>query len=146
MKKTEKEEIPLINIERNPLLMILWLVVNAGLIYGSYLLFVEMNPWGFILMVPTVIMSFLTLWLLMNPFAVFFDDKLEFRQSFFNSSTLYFIDVKRVVDIKGNRLRVIYNDDDMDTFVLYGMKPSHAELLRKSLEDSVSASMLKRQA
>lgn len=146
MKKTEKEEIPLINIERNPLLMILWLVVNAGLIYGSYLLFVEMNPWGFILMVPTVIMSFLTLWLLMNPFAVFFDDKLEFRQSFFNSSTLYFIDVKRVVDIKGNRLRVIYNDDDMDTFVLYGMKRSHAELLRKSLEDSVSASLLKRQA
>lgn len=144
MKKQQKEEIPLINIERSPVILILWVLFNAGLVYSTYLLFSIINPWGFILMIPTVIMSFLTLWLLMNPFAVFFEDKLEFRQSFFNNSTLYFIDVKKVIDVKGGKLKIIYNDDDLDAFVLYGIKSSHAELLKKSLENFVSESLQKR--
>jgi len=144
VKKQQKEEIPLINIERSPVILILWVLFNAGLVYSTYLLFSIINPWGFILMIPTVIMSFLTLWLLMNPFAVFFEDKLEFRQSFFNNSTLYFIDVKKVIDVKGGKLKIIYNDDDLDAFVLYGIKSSHAELLKKSLENFVSESLQKR--
>jgi hypothetical protein len=146
VKKPVEPEMPLINIERNPVLLTIWVVLNAALLYATYLLFVDINPWGFILMTPAAVMSFLTLWLLMNPFAVFFDDKLEFRQSFFNSSTIYFIDIKQVVDVKKGRLRIVYNDNDLDTFVLYGIKSSHTELLRKSLEGFVNENISKRPA
>ncbi|MBA3662982.1 MAG: hypothetical protein H0W61_02070 [Bacteroidetes bacterium] len=144
MKKTEKVEIPLVNIERNPLMLLLWVVCNAGIAYLTYHFFKNMNPWGFIIMIPAVIMSFLTLWLLLNPFAIFFEDKLEFKQSFFNNSTLYFIDVKQVMEVKNNRLKIIYNDDDMDAFIIYGIKSSHKELLKKHLETFVTESIEKR--
>jgi hypothetical protein len=144
VKKPVKEEIPLVNVERSPVFLLFWCIFNGLLVYLTYHFFKNMNPWGFIVMVPTVIMSFLTLWLLLNPFAVFFEDKIEFKQSFFNNSTLYFIDVKKVVEVKNNRLKIIYNDDDMDAFIIYGIKPSHKDLLKKHLETFVSESFQKR--
>ncbi len=125
-------------------MLLLWVVCNAGIAYLTYHFFKNMNPWGFIIMIPAVIMSFLTLWLLLNPFAIFFEDKLEFKQSFFNNSTLYFIDVKQVMEVKNNRLKIIYNDDDMDAFIIYGIKSSHKELLKKHLETFVTESIEKR--
>lgn len=144
MKKLEKIEAPLVNIERNPLMMLLWVVVNAAIVYLTYFFFKQMNPWGFIVMIPSVIMSFLTLWLLLNPFAIFFEDKLELKQTFFNNSVLYFIDVKEVVDVKNGKLKIIYNDDDKDAFIIYGIKTSHKELLKKHLETFVSESIQSR--
>lgn len=144
MKKQEEIQEPLVNIERNPFMMLVWVVVNAAIVYLAYSFFKQMNPWGFIIMVPAIIMSFLTLWLLLNPFAIFFDDKLELQQTFFNNSTLYFIDVKQVVDVKNGRLKIIYNDDDREAFVIYGIKASHKDLLKKSLESFVSQSIEKR--
>ncbi|MGZ3921451.1 MAG: hypothetical protein ACXVNO_10025 [Bacteroidia bacterium] len=144
MKKPQKEEIPLVNIERNPFLMILWVITNVAIVFLTYNFFKNMNPWGFIVMIPAVIMTFLTIWLLLNPFAVFFEDKLEFKQSFFNNSILYFIDVKEVVDVKNGRLKIVYNDDDEDHFIIYGIKSSHRELLKKHLETFVTESIEKR--
>lgn len=146
MKKPVKEEIPLLNVERSPIFLLFWTIFNGFLVYLNYYFFKNMNPWGFIIMTPTVVMSFLTLWLLLNPFAVFFEDKIEFKQSFFNNSTLYFIDVKKVLEVKNNRVKIIYNDDDLGSFVIYGIKPSHKELLKKQLESSVSESIQKRQS
>lgn len=144
MKKPEKDEIPLVNIERNPFWMLLWVILNGCIVFLTYFLFKNMNPWGFIIMIPALLMSFLTLWLLVNPFAIFFEDKLELKQSFFNNSTLYFIDVKSVVDVKGGRLKIIYNDDDREAFVIFGIKNSHKSLLKSSLESFVSQSIQKR--
>ncbi|MCE3259838.1 MAG: hypothetical protein K0S12_1479 [Bacteroidetes bacterium] len=144
MKKQEKEETPLVSIERNVILMIVWVLVNAGIVYLTFHLFSNMNPWGFIAMIPSVIMSFLTLWLLLNPFAVFFEDKLEFKQTFFNNSIIYFIDVKKVVELKNDRLKIVYNDGDEDAFILYGIRGSHRALLKKHLEEFVSQSIEKR--
>lgn len=144
MKKPEKDEIPLVNIERNPLLMILWILINIGTVLFTYSLFKNMNPWGFIVMIPAVIMTFLTLWLLLNPFAIFFEDKLELKQSFFNNSTLYFIDVKKVIDVKKGRLKIVYNDDDKDDFIIFGIKTSHKAVLKSHLESFVSESIQKR--
>ncbi|MCE3228534.1 MAG: hypothetical protein K0S32_3085 [Bacteroidetes bacterium] len=144
MKKKEKEEVPLVSIERNVALIALWLLINGGIVYLTYRLFSVMNPWGFIAMVPAVIMSFLTLWLLLNPFAVFFEDKLEFKQTFFNNSVIYFIDIKQVIELKHNRLKIVYNDDDEDAFILYGIRGSHRALLKKHLEEFVSQSIEKR--
>jgi hypothetical protein len=146
VKKPVKEEIPLVNVERSPIFMLFWVIVNGSLVYLDYHFFSNMNPWGFIVMVPTVIMSFLTLWLLLNPFAVFFEDKIEFKQTFFNNSTLYFIDVKKVLEVKNNRVKVIYNDDDVEAFVIYGIRSSHKELLKKNLDSFVSESIQKRQS
>lgn len=144
MKKPEKDEIPLVNIERNPFWMFLWVILNGGMVFLTYFLFKSMNPWGFIVMIPALLMSFLTLWLLVNPFAIFFEDKLELKQSFFNNSTLYFIDVKKVLDVEGGRLKIIYNDDDPEAFVIFGIKDSHKNLLKTSLETFVSQSIQKR--
>lgn len=138
MKKTEKEQIPLLNIERDPILVIFWLAFIGGIDYLTYYLFSNMNPWGFIVMIPAVVFSFLTLWLLLNPFAVFFDDKLEFKQSFFNNSnTIYFNDVKAVIEIRKGKLFVKYNDDDVDSFNLFSIKPAHKQLLLDSLREHV---------
>lgn len=105
-----------------------------------------MNPWGFIAMIPAVVLSFFTLWLLLNPFAVFFDDKLEFKQTFFNrSNVIYFNDVKKVIEIKKGKLVIAYNDNDIESFNLFSIKSAHKELLFKTLETHVSMSIAKRQ-
>ena len=93
-----------------------------------------MNPWGFIVMGPAAIFSFQTLWLMLNPFALVFKDKIEIRQSFFHSKDRYFIDIKRIAKNKKGALYITYHDDEIERINLFGIKAAHVDLFKSEVE------------
>lgn len=95
-------------------------------------------------MIPGVILFFQVLWLIVNPFALVFDDKIEIKQSFFHSKLRYFVDIKRVSESKAGRLYITYNDDEMEALNLFGIKPSHMQLLKSEMQKFVAEGLLKR--
>ena len=79
MRNKEKDEVALVNIDRNPLILLLSIGISTLLVYLSYTNILDVNPWGFIIMVPATILSFQTIWMLLTPFAMVFEDKLEIK-------------------------------------------------------------------
>lgn len=134
MRNKEEEAIPLVNIERNPLVIIISLVLSAAAVYGAYALLRVMNPWGFLMLAPAAMLSFQTLWLILNPFAIISEKKLEIRQSFFHHKNCYFIDIKRISRNKEGRLFITYLDDEIERMQLFGIKAAHVELMKNEVE------------
>lgn len=89
-------------------------------------------------MVPTAILFFQVLWLIMNPFAIVFDDKVEMKQSLFHNKLWYFVDIKKVGENKKGKLYITYNDDEMEAMSLFGIRPSHTKVLKAEMEKMVS--------
>ena len=150
MYKPKKEEIPLVNIERNPLVLIMSLLLTVGLIYLTFrTLFSQevsdINPMGFLLIVPTSVISFQTLWYLLNPFAIIFDDKVEIKKSLFHNKFWYYNDLKKVSELKNGSFAIFYNDDEIEKMNLLGIKNAHKALLREELNKMVNGSLLKRE-
>lgn len=141
MKSEKKEEVPLLNIERSPLFLLGAVGVTAVLGVITYSLFKAINPWGFIVMIPSAVIAFQTLWWLLNPFASIYDDKVEIRQSLLHHKLRYFVDLKQINGVSKNKLVITYNDDEMEALNLFGIKPSHISLLRAEMEKFVSASI-----
>ena len=113
MRNPEKDEVALVNIDRNPLILVLSIVTSAVLGYFSYTFILDLNPWGFILMVPATFVSFQTIWLLLTPFAMVFDDKLEIKRSLFRNKMFFFVDLKKIGAIKNTDLFISYNDNEV---------------------------------
>jgi hypothetical protein len=141
VKNIQKEEIPLVNIERSPLFLLISVALCSVLIYFGYALLMAVNPWGFIVMIPATIVFFQLLWLFVNPYAIIFDDKIEFKQSFFHNKLRYFVDIKKISESKSGKIYITYNDDEMEALNLFGIKTSHAKLLKTEIEKFVSESL-----
>src|SRR3954465_4329680 len=116
----------------------------AALIFWGYVLLEAVNPWGFIVMIPATIVFFQLLWLLVNPFAIVFDTKIEFKQSLFHNKMRYFVDIKKVSEGKSGKLYITYNDDEMEALNLFGIRPSHVKLLKSEIEKFVAEGLKKR--
>lgn len=144
MKNIQKESEPLVNIERNPLLLLAFAVVCGALGYYTYTLFVAVSPMAFIAMVPAAILLFQLLWLIVNPFALVFEDKIEIKQSFFHHKFRYFVDIKKISQGKSGKIYITYNDDEMEALNLFGIRSSHQQLLKSEMEKSVLQSLQKR--
>lgn len=134
----KKEEKVLQNIERNPVYLLLATLISAGIIYAGYALLISVNPWGVMVLVPGAVLAFQCLWWLLNPFAQVFEDKIEIKQSLFHNKDRYFIDLKRVTETKSGKLYITYNDDEIESLNLFGIKPSHVSLLKSELEKYVA--------
>ena len=141
MRNDKKEEIPLANIERNPLVVLFSVILSGALAYVTFQLFIAMNPWGFLMMAPAAMICFQTLWLLLNPFAIVFEDKLEIRQSFFHNKDCYFIDIKSIARNKKGKIYITYHDDEIERINLLGIKTSHVELLKSEVEKRITPGM-----
>lgn len=141
MKNIEKEEIPLLHIERSPLFLIIAILISSSIVFYGYLLLKDVNPMGFLIMIPASIFSFQSLWWLLHPFALVFEDKLEIKQSLLHHKLRYFVDVKRISESKTGKLYITYNDDEMEALNLFGIKPSHIALLRDTLKKHVAENM-----
>jgi len=147
--KPKKEEIPLVNIERNPLVLLSSLVLTVGLCYLTFsTLFAkevsDVNPIAFLLFVPTTIVLFQTLWYLLNPFAIIFEDKVEIKLSLFHNKFWFYNDLKKVSDLKNGKLAIFYNDNEIEKLNLLGIKSSHKSLLREELNKQINLSVQKR--
>ena len=138
MRNKEKDEIPLLNIERSPLILIISVLISMSIVYLGYVLLKDVNPWGFIIMIPAAIFSFQSLWLLLNPFAIIFRDKFTIRQSLFHHKDHYFIDIKKITKNKNGGLYITYKDDEVEKIGLFGIKNSHIQLLKIEVEKLIA--------
>lgn len=144
MRNKEKEEIALVNIDRNPLILLTSITFSTILDYLSYTFILDLNPWGFVIMIPATFFSFQTIWLLLTPYAMVFDDKLEIKRTLFSNKMLFFTDIKKVGNIKKGSLFISYNDDEVDKISLFGIKGSQAATLKTEIEKHVTIVLNKR--
>ncbi|MDP3556002.1 MAG: hypothetical protein Q8T03_01435 [Bacteroidota bacterium] len=137
MRNKEKDEVALVNYDRNPLILLASIGISAILSYISVTFILDLNPWGFIIMIPAAFLSFQTIWLLLTPYAMVFEDKLELKRSLFSNKMLFFVDVKNVGSIKKSNLFISYNDNEVAKIKLFGIKSSQIAPLRLELEKQV---------
>jgi len=138
VRNKEKDEVALVNIDRNPLILLLSIGVSTLLVYMAYTFILDLNPWGFVIMVPATFLSFQTIWLLLTPFAMVFEDKLEIKRSLFRNKMLFYVDIKKVGAIKNNNMFISYNDDEIAKIPLFGIKTSQLNTLRSELDKHVT--------
>lgn len=151
MRKKEKEEIPLAYIERNPLVIVTSILLTVGMVYLTFQnVFnkevMDVNPFAFMLSVPTLILFFQSLWFILNPFGIIYEDKIEIKWFMMNKRSWYFIDFKKTLGFEKGSLIAVYNDDEAFKISLFGIKSSHKELLRREIDKKILESMARRQA
>ena len=129
------------NIDRDPKLLAMSVLISALIVFTGYQLLVKMNGWGFILMIPGTILSFQSIWLLMNPFALVYADKIEIKQSLMRHKYRYFVDLKKIARDKKGKVIITYNDDEVEALNLFGVKTSQVDLFVSEISKSVQASM-----
>jgi len=134
VRNKEKDQDPLLQIERSPIILVIFIALSAFIDYATYVLLKNVNPWGFMVMIPAAIVSFQSLWFLLNPFAIIFQDKIEIRQSLFHRKDHYFMDIKKITQNKNGRLYFTFKDDEVELIKLFGIKPSHIQLLKTEVE------------
>lgn len=141
MKNNEKEETVLLHIERNPLLLLAGIAISSVIIFAGYTMLKNINPWGFIVLVPGAIFSFQSLWWLLNPFALVFNDKIEIKQSLLHHKYRFFVDIKKISESKTGKLYITYNDDEMEELNLFGIKTTHQAVLKSEMERKIAESL-----
>lgn len=144
MRNREEEGTPLVNIERHPLVLIIFIAATAGLAWFNFELFKVKNPLGFIMIAPTTILFIQTLWLLLTPFAMIFEDRLDIRQSFFHQKRRYFADLRQAAINKDGKFFVVYHDDEVERINLFGIRNSHVSLLKQELDRSLNSPIEKK--
>jgi hypothetical protein len=149
VKKDPRNDIPLAYIERNPLLVLVSVLIAAGLVFLTFqTLFnkeaVDVKSMSFFLFVPTLVISFQALWYLLNPFAIIFEDKIEIKKSILHNRFWYFVDIKKVGELKNGTFAIAYNDDEVEKLNLFGIKPAHKALLRQEMVKHTDISLKKR--
>lgn len=139
MKKSDLYEPSELNIERSPAHLAFWIVFTLVLDYYVYYLFRTFSPLLFLLIVPAAVISFHTLWVLLNPYALVFKDRVEFKYSLFTNKKIYFSDIKKLARGKDGRLFLVYTDDEAEPLKLSGIKASHIPVLKQEIEKKLEA-------
>ncbi len=140
--KKQKEDIPLQYFERNIVVILFFIAITAlfGILTYSY--FLAFHPLMFVLGIPTVILIFQTLWILLNPFAVIYEDKFEMKKTMFSNKQWYFIDIKTVSDVTPKGFTITYNDDDEEVISTFGIRGSHKKTFRDAVNHYVCKSLV----
>jgi hypothetical protein len=146
VKKTTQEEPPQVNIERNPIIIILSLLLTAGMMYYTFRsLFakevMDINPMSFFLLVPTLILSYQSLWFILNPFGLIYEDKFELKWFAFGSKIWYFVDFKESKKLPNKQFYLVYNDNETQKMNLFGIRSSHIDLLNAELNKRIASSL-----
>jgi hypothetical protein len=139
VKNDQKEELPVLNIERSIPLLLTIAALTVLDLYISYTMLMAKHPFGFIAGIPGLILAFQLLWLSLHPFAVIFEDRFEITQSFIHKKQRYFTDIKEVTVRKGGHFFITFNDDEIEKINLFGMRGSHYQKMTKLLTEKVAA-------
>ncbi len=141
MRNPEKEQLPLLNIERSPLFLGTTVLLSVLIVFFGYKLLEAMNPWGFVVMVPAAILSFQTAWWLLNPFAEVYDNRVEIKQSLFHDKIRYFVDITKTELRPKANLIITYNDEEVESLNLFGIKGSQLKTIQSEIDKSVKESL-----
>jgi hypothetical protein len=142
--KKRKEDIPLQYFERNFIVLGIFLTITSGFGYMvyRYLPEVKLNPFAVLWGVPTVIFGFQALWLVLNPYAIIYEDKFEIKRTVLSNKFWYFIDIKSVSEVKNGGFEIIYNDDEVEYVSTFGIRDSHKKNFRDAINHYVCKSLV----
>jgi hypothetical protein len=130
--------------ERNILLIILFIGLGLFLDWLSIHWLMQVNPWGTATAVPGLAMTIQGIWLMVNPYAIIYEDRFEIKQNFVYNKEFYYLDAKRVENKKADTLVVVYNDEETEKLPLFGMRASYKEKFRKALSEKIAKSVVNR--
>lgn len=140
--KNKKEDIPLQYFERNIIVIIVFMAITAIFSYLTYYYFVLVHPMAFVLAIPTLIFGFQSLWLMLNPYAVIYEDKFEIKRSLLSHKFWYFIDIKGVSDTTNRGFNITYNDDEIEKISTFGIRASNKKPFRDTVNKFVCKSIV----
>ena len=142
MKNDENE--PKEYFERNILMVILCIGAGLFLDWLSIHFLMQVNPWGTLSAVPGLALTIQGLWLMVNPYAVIYDDRFEIKQNLIYNKEFYYLDAKRLEHKKPGNLLVVYNDGETERLPLFGMRASYKEKFRLALSEKIAQSVVNR--
>lgn len=118
-------------------------VAIAGILLDWYsiTMLIDVNPWGSATAIPGLFLTYQALWLIVNPYAVVYEDRFEIKQSLIYNREFYYLDA-RGFDTKSNKL--IYNDGDLQKLPLLGIRASHKKLFKMRLTEKINESLKNR--
>lgn len=140
MKKKDDLDEPRRYFERNIPMIVLVVSISVLLIWISGEMLKNVNPWGTLVAVPGLVFIFQSLWLITNPYAIVYEDRFEIKHSFFYSKTVFFLDLKKISELKGSSFVICYNDDDTERLPLWGIRGSHKKTLQAAIEEGIGKS------
>ena len=135
-----KEEEPKEYFERSVLLVLTVAISGLLLDWFSIKMLLDVNPWGSATAVPGLILTLQGLWLIVNPYAVVYENRFEIKQSLMYNKEFYYLDAKGVND----KCQLIYNDGDLEKLHLIGMRESHKQAFKNKLSEKINESLTKR--
>lgn len=139
MKNIEDE--PKEYIERNIAIVVIVLSLGLLLDWACIHLLTETNPWGTLVGIPGLVLTLQGLWLLVNPYAVIYDNRFEIKQSLIYNREFFYLDAK-AIELKHNKNLVLtYNDGDLQNLPLFGIRGSHKPLFLEKLSHKISESV-----
>lgn len=145
MKLREEIEIAENYYERHPLVLLLWITLALSATGASIYLFMysdfEMHGLALMLIPPALYSDFQALVMILNPFALIYNDKFEIKKHLLSNKLWYFNDIKKVGELKNNSFSIFYNDDEEEIIRLGGIKPSHVSAFRDALHKKVFLSL-----
>ncbi len=134
--------------ERHPLVLLTWIALALGTTGASLFLFMyrdfEMHGWALMLIPPALYSGFQALVMILNPFALIYNDKFEIKKHLLSNKLWYFNDIKKVGELKNNSFSIFYNDDEEEVIRLSGIKKAHVGTFRDALHKKVFLSLEKR--
>lgn len=141
--KNNIEEEPKCYFERNILIVVIWACIAIAFdVLGYYVLNIP-SPWGVFISIPGLILSIQALWLILNPFVLFYKSRFEIKQSFIYNKEIYYLDIK-LVELQNNKIIITYNDYSKEKLPILGLRKSHLLSMFETLKKEIELSNLNR--
>lgn len=139
-----KEEEPKEYFERSILLVVTVTISGLLIDWFSIKMLLDVNPWGSATAIPGLVITLQALWLIVNPYAVIYDDRFEIKQSLLYNKEFYYLDAKSINSKSSMSFQLVYNDGDIDKLPLLGMRASHKEKFKARLTEKINESLKNR--
>ena len=136
-----KDEEPKEYFERSILLVASVAISGVLLDWFSISMLFDVNPWGSATAIPGLILTLQALTLIVNPYAIVYEDRFEIKQSLIYNREFYFLDFKGF-DEKSKKL--VYNEGDTENLPLLGMRASNKKLFKARLAEKINESLKNR--
>ncbi len=136
-----KEEEPKEYFERSILLVVTVTISGLLIDWFSIKMLLDVNPWGSATAIPGLIITLQALWLIVNPYAIVYEDRFEIKQSLLYNKEFYYLDAKSINSKSSMSVQLAYNDGDLDRLPLLGMRASHKEKFKARLTEKINESL-----
>ncbi|HQQ94343.1 MAG TPA: hypothetical protein PLQ93_07300 [Bacteroidia bacterium] len=133
MKNADLDEPPLRYFNRDPLWVLSSALISIGFVASCVWLFMATNPLAFLMMIPAGLACFHSLWIMLNPFAGIYADKVVFTAHLLNHKQRHFRDIKTAGFDRSGQLILEYHDGETERIQLRGMRASQKPELLAAL-------------